>query len=166
MLQNAKGTLFVFDTFEFVTEEELHEIFNYSEKRGFSQVIFYPQHEETLRRMNIPVSRPYFKRLDLLFELLEESTHVMPASIDQWEGKRKKYTPIETSLSFLTEKYQSPHFVLMNAIYADKISTYKGFEEQIRKIRLIIRAGDHFRPNGILQKYTHRWEEWKSTEDD
>lgn len=116
--------------------------------------------------MNIPVSRPYFKRLDLLLELLEESTHVMPASIDQWEGKRKKYTPIESSLSFLTKKYPSPHFVLMNAIYADKISTYKGFEEQIRKIRLIIRADDHFRPNGILQKYMHRWEEWKSTEAD
>ncbi|MFD7521653.1 hypothetical protein [Paenibacillus chitinolyticus] len=132
-----RGTLLIFETFEDWSEDEIGLIKSIADQRKFRKVVFYPQHEESLKRMGIPSASPYHKRVKLLEELLRD----MPAeryTVDTWEGKRKKYTPVDTSLRFLTEKFASPYFVMMNDRYAAEFAGYKGFDEWIRKVRLLV----------------------------
>ena len=68
----------------------------------------------------------------------EKVDTTLQLDLDKWEGKRKKYTPIDTSLTFLTEKSSGPHFVCMSDRYANLFVTYPSFKEWIKKVRLVI----------------------------
>ncbi|WP_438449269.1 hypothetical protein [Gorillibacterium sp. sgz5001074] len=156
-----KGTLIVYDDFSEAGVPQLLEIFRFAEDRGFDHVIFYPIHEETGRRMGLELT-PYHRRAHQLEELLEEISPQTPrrirVTLDQWEGKRKKYTPVETALDFLTEKNKGPFFVWMTERLASKWGTYASFPEWIRKVRLALSPpyGNPLPP--AMKEYESRWE--------
>lgn len=156
--QTHKGTVFVFETFEDWTGAELHAFTAWAEERKFVRAIFYPQHEETLRRMDIPVQQPYYARVKHLESLLKQAETTIQLDLDTWEGKRKKYTPIDTSLTFLTDKTQGPFFVCMSDRYANLFVTYPSFKEWIKKVRLVIIVQFHVPLHGKLNEYAQRWE--------
>ncbi|MVP02408.1 hypothetical protein [Paenibacillus lutrae] len=137
-----RGTLLVFETFEDWTDHELTIVLELARQRQFNKIVLYPQHEDSLRRMSIACAVPYYKRVKNLEKLVEEAggkgAGESRITIDTWEGKRKKYTPVDTSLRFLTDKYTSPYFVMMNDHYAVLFAGYKGFEDWIREVRLLV----------------------------
>lgn len=160
--EGPKGTLIVYDDFGETHAPELLEVFRFAENRGFVHVIFYPIHEETGRRMGLPDLEPYHRRVQRLEELLEETeAHVrsgIRVTLDRWEGKRKKYTPIETALEFLTEKNKGPYFIWMTERLAGKWGTYASFPEWIRKVRLVVSPpyGQPLPP--AMKEFEARWE--------
>lgn len=156
--ETHKGTVLLFETFEDWTEIELHAFTRWAEERKFVRGIFYPQHEETLRRMDIPCQQPYYARVKHLESLLEQVDTTLQLDLDKWEGKRKKYTPIDTSLKFLTDKTPGPHFVCMSDRYANLFVTYPSFKEWIKKVRLVIINQFHVPLHGKLNEYAERWE--------
>lgn len=153
-----KGTLFVISDFETTTYVDIHRIVELADNRSFDKIVFYPLHEQTLKRMNGDGYRPFFKRVKYLESIIEEFDSDIFITIDKFEGKRKKYTPIETSIRFLMDKYKKPYFLYITGEYANKISTYSSFEHWIKEVKLIIPFDTEFRPNGMLNKYKNRWE--------
>lgn len=158
-----RGSLIVYDDFSEARAEELVVIFRLAEEKKFSRIIFYPIHEETANRMGIAGLEPYHRRVKLLQAALVEAEQMARPSVeialDAWEGKRKKYTPVETALAFLTEKNKGPHFVWMTEQIAAKWAGFASFPEWIRKLRLIIAppyAGGSLPP--ALKDYKSRWE--------
>ncbi|SDN74676.1 hypothetical protein SAMN04487897_104276 [Paenibacillus sp. yr247] len=156
--QTHKGTVFVFETFEDWTETELHAFTSWAEERKFVRAIFYPQHEETLRRMDIPSKMPYYARVKHLESLLKQADTIIQLDLDTWEGKRKKYTPMDTSLSFLTDKSLGPYFLCLSDRYANLFVSYPSFKEWIKKVRLVIINQFHVPLDGRLNEYAERWE--------
>jgi hypothetical protein len=156
--EKTKGTLLVYETFEDWTHQEIAAITAWAAERALVRIVLFPQHEETLRRMGIPCEIPYYQRVKELEVHLQEGEYHIPISIDSWEGKRKKYTPIDTSLRFMTDKYPAPYFVLMSDRYANLFASYSTFEEWIKKLRLVIwtRFGLPLSPK--LQNYSNRWD--------
>lgn len=153
-----KGTLFVISDFEMTTYVDIHRILELADNRSFDKIILYPLHEQTLKRMTGDGYRPYFKRVKYLESILEEFKTDISVTIDQFEGKRKKYTPIETSIKFLMEKYKKPYFLYVTGEYANKIASYHTFEQWIKDVKLIIPFDAEFQPNSMLNKYKNRWE--------
>lgn len=153
-----KGTLFVLDDFETITHVDIHRIFELGYKRSFEKIVFYPLHEQTLKRMFGDGYRPYFKRVEVLESLLNDVHTDISFNIDKFEGKRKKYTPIETALIFLMEKYNKPYFLYISNEYANKLLTYQTTEQWIKDVKLLI----HFKSDVIhtepLRKFQNRWE--------
>ncbi|RTE05789.1 hypothetical protein [Paenibacillus whitsoniae] len=156
--EKRKGTVLVFETFEDWTEADVRSLVDWAENKSFKRLIFYPQHEETLRRMDIRAEMPYHARVKQLQAYLEEVDTALRVEVDQWEGKRKKYTPLDTSLTFLTDKSPEPHFMCMSDRYANLFVTYPSFKEWIRKARLVILRQFHVPLNPQLQAYEGRWE--------
>lgn len=156
--ETQKGTLFVFETFEDWTELEMSACITWAEERKFVRVTFYPQHEETLRRMDIKTEMPYYARVKHVEALMEEVPTILEIELDKWEGKRKKYTPLDTSLNFLTEKSPSPYFICMSDRYANLFVTYPSFKEWIKKARLVIFTQFRVPLHGKLNDYADRWE--------
>lgn len=160
--ETQKGTLIVYDDFSEPRAAELLEIYRFAEERGFVHVVFYPIHEETGRRMGLADLAPYHRRVEGLQELLEETESQRPSgtkvTLDLWEGKRKKYTPVETALDFLTEKNRGPYFVWMTERLAGKWGSYASFPEWIRKVRLVVSPpyGNPLPP--AMAQYESRWE--------
>jgi hypothetical protein len=160
--ESRKGTLIVYDDFSEVPEPEVLEIYRFAEERGFVQVVFYPIHEETGRRMGMEGLDAYHRRVDRLQEVLEDTAPMAPPEVritlDRWEGKRKKYTPVETALDFLTEKNKGPYFVWMTERIAGKWGSYASFPEWIRKVRLVV-APPYGNPlPEAMKEYESRWE--------
>ncbi|OCT14429.1 hypothetical protein A8709_26855 [Paenibacillus pectinilyticus] len=153
-----KGTVFVFETFEDWTEREMNGFIAWAESKKFVRAVFYPQHEETLRRMDIRAELPYYARVKHLESLLEDVDTTLSIELDKWEGKRKKYTPLDTSLSFLAEKSPSPYFICMSDRYANLFVTYPSFKEWIKKARLVIFTQFRVPLHGKLNDYADRWE--------
>lgn len=153
-----KGTLFVIDSFEKYTLSSLSSLYRFSEERSFARVVLYPLHEQTLKRMGVEVDGPYFHRVREVKEAIDEMGAERWITIDEWEGKRKKYTPLDTSLRSLTERYEGPHFVYWNDDYANRFAGYASFEEWIRKLRMFIVKKIPHSLHPMLRKYEHRWE--------
>ncbi|AWP27182.1 hypothetical protein [Paenibacillus sp. Cedars] len=148
----TKGTLIFYDSFEQV-QEDLEQAVAILEERAFSKLVLYPLHEETVRRMfKEPVS-PYYKREKRLQEWVgerEDSSVV----IEAFESKRKKYTPIDTALRHLVEKYGSPHFLVLTPEVANVFASFSSFEEWIVKLRLILLSEPpYLHPR--LEKFRH-----------
>ncbi|OPH57525.1 hypothetical protein BC351_03085 [Paenibacillus ferrarius] len=156
--QTRKGTVFVFETFEDWTEADMQAFTLLAEERKFVRAIFYPQHEETLRRMDIPSKEPYYARVKHLESLLKHADTTIQLDLDTWEGKRKKYTPMDTSLHFLTDKTPGPHFLCISDRYANQFISYPSFKEWIKKLRLFIINQFHVPLNVKLHDYADRWE--------
>jgi hypothetical protein len=78
-------------------------------------------------------------------------------AIDGWEGKRKKYTPMEAALRHLTETLPTPHFLYLTPEMANAFASFSTFEEWIVKIRLIL-TSDSQVLHPRLEQYRHRWD--------
>lgn len=156
------GTLLVYGDFADTGAAGLAEIYRFAGQRGFDRIVLYPIHEETARRMGLSPLPPYYRRVQELEEAMEEAEAYLPAGaralLDQWEGKRKKYTPVDTALAFLTEKHRGPFFVWMPEALALKWAGYESFKEWIRKLRLIVAPPSGGARHPALEQFSHRWE--------
>ncbi|WP_127585227.1 hypothetical protein [Paenibacillus koleovorans] len=162
-VETIRGTLIVYDAFDESFDERRFEAWlDWAERRQIARIVLYPLHEETLRRM---ISRsaaamiePYHARLRRLEELGEAFPQAeVPFEIDEWERKRKKYTPVDTALDFLCEKHKGPHFVAMSGDMANRFASYSSFEPWIRKLRLVVDSPLPFTPHPKLNEFSHRW---------
>lgn len=153
--EKQKGTLIYYDTFEETTEHELDRAVDCIEGYSFDKLVLYPLHEETVRRMlKEPVSA-FHKREKRLYEWKHDRGY-SKVVIEGWEGKRKKYTPMDSTLRFLTEKYKAPYFLYITPETANLFASFSSFEEWIVKIRLLLTS----EPRDVhpkLEKYQHRW---------
>lgn len=153
--EKRKGTLIYYDTFEQTTEVELDLAVKSMEHYSFDKLVLYPLHEETVRRMlNEPVSA-FHKREKRLFQWRNERNYTQVV-VEGLEGKRKKYTPIDTALRLIEEKYKSPYFLYISPVTANLFASYSSFEEWIVKIRLLLNE----EPTVLhpeLERYQHRW---------
>ncbi|MED5018982.1 hypothetical protein P9847_16850 [Paenibacillus chibensis] len=152
--EKYRGTLIYYDAFEDTTHEELDNAAKMAEERSFSTFVLYPLHEETAKRMlKHPVSA-YYKRERELENWKEERGS--GAYIEGFEAKRKKYTPMDTALRHLTDKFPAPHFLYLTPEMANLFASYSSFPEWITKLRLILAAKpEHTHP--LLEKYRSRW---------
>lgn len=160
--EERKGTLIVYDDFSDVRPAELAQVYRFAEERDFARIVFYPIHEETARRMGVRELAPYHQRIKALQEAMEEAENSaaspVKAVLDQWEGKRKKYTPVETALDFLTEKYKGPFFVWMPERLAAKWAGFASFPEWIRRLRLVVAPPYGHALPSRMEEYKSRWE--------
>ncbi|MFC0216669.1 hypothetical protein ACFFK0_30170 [Paenibacillus chartarius] len=156
--ETAKGTLLVIGIFDDPEAEHVPELIRLGAERSFHKLVLLPQHEETLRRMKLQAELPYYKRVHGLNGWLEEHQPQLPVQIDEWEGKRQKYTPLDTLLQFAVDKYKAPHFVAMTDTYANAFATYASFDEWIRRVRLLVVTKPGFEPHPKLAARDNRWE--------
>ncbi|MNW52847.1 hypothetical protein D3C74_303860 [compost metagenome] len=155
--KTRSGTMFYYDSFEEATDEDLLRAAGTAKDRAFEKLVLYPLHEETVRRMfrHVTVSS-YYKREDRLHDWKREYDQ-RDVLIEGWEGKRKKYTPLEAALRHLTEKYPPPYFVYVTPEMGNVLASFSSFEEWIKKVRLILtEEPQQLHPR--LQKYRHRWD--------
>lgn len=156
-VDSRKGILVYYDTFELVTDEELDEAVKWMKQMSFRKLILYPLHESTAKRMSKDEVRPYYKRIDFLHDWRRsiEETDVV---IEGLEGKRKKYTPIDSALRHLTETYGKPLFLLVSPETASMFASYDSFEPWITRIRLLLTSGpSSSQMHPRLVQYAHRW---------
>ncbi|WP_178025495.1 hypothetical protein [uncultured Paenibacillus sp.] len=155
---SRKGTLIFYDPFDSISDEGLLRAAEEAETRKFAKLVLYPLHEETMRRMSKDPVSPFYRREDRLHEWKRERKGAAPAIVvESWEGKRKKYTPIDTALRHLTEAYPAPHFLYLTPELANQFASFSSFEEWIVKIRLLL-AAEPNHPHPRLVKYAHRWD--------
>jgi hypothetical protein len=161
--QGLRGSMWVYDSFEAFSKQELVRIMGWAKRKEMKQVVLYPLHEETLRRMGERGATSYYRRADGLETLLEQLEPVellVDTVIDRFEGRRKKYTPMDLAFRFLEEKYAGPYFVYVTLEMANTIAAFDGFEAWIRRLRLYIdmklSADTALHPR--LQAAAHRWE--------
>lgn len=153
-----KGSIFVLDSFEDSLDRKLEKIINLADDRKFDKLVFYPFHENTLRRMNIDVSNKYFSRLANLEYELNDINTLVPISIDKLDGKRKKYTPIDFVLNHLVENHKQPYFLYVTKEVANKFASYSSFEKWIKEVRLIIEDDAKIKLHEVLEKHSKRIE--------
>lgn len=153
----GKGTLIYYDTFQDITDEQLDQAAALTHERSFAKLVLYPMHEETARRMWKRPIEPYYKRENNLFDWRQGREDSGRITVENWEGKRKKYTPIEAALRHLEDVYQRPLFLYVSPETANAFASFSSFEEWIAKIRLIIsEPPPDAHPN--LTKFRHRWD--------
>ncbi|KPV58812.1 hypothetical protein QJ48_14565 [Paenibacillus sp. A3] len=154
-----RGSLWIYDAFEDYTEQELVRVLALASGRGIAKAVFYPLHEETVRRMEKRRSvAPYYERVEALEALLAASDTDADYAVEPFEGKRKKYTPVDTAFRFLEEKYAAPHFVWMTKTTAELLAGYESFETWIKKIRWFVSEEGGPVTHPRLQAYAHRWD--------
>ncbi|GIP42751.1 hypothetical protein J45TS6_12100 [Paenibacillus sp. J45TS6] len=151
-----KGSLIYYDDFEKITDIQLSKAFQTVKERKFTKFILYPLHEATVKRMTNHPVLPFYKREDRLHEWKREQNDSI-ITLENWEGKRKKYTPMEAALRHVTEKYKGPFFLMLSSEYANCFASYPFFDEWITKIRLILVDHPKF-THPKLEKNQHRWE--------
>ncbi|NOU92062.1 hypothetical protein GC093_02275 [Paenibacillus sp. LMG 31456] len=162
--EGPRGTLWVYDSFQAYNMQQLLRVVGLAEQKSLVKVVFYPLHEETLRRMGEKGAEPYYRRADkleeLLDEMLEQAEPLIETHIDRWEGRRKKYTPMDTAFRFLSEKDKGPYFVYVTLEMANTMAAFDSFEEWIKKLRLFIDM--RLSPSAVLhpklEAYAHRWD--------
>ncbi|WP_068783294.1 hypothetical protein [Paenibacillus phocaensis] len=155
---SRKGSLIYYDAFEKTSDDELLRAAEEAENRKFTKLVLYPLHEETVRRMSKDPVSPLYRREDRLHAWKREQEGTRLAiSVEGWEGKRKKYTPIDTALRHLTEVYPAPHFLYVTPELANQFASFSSFEEWIVKIRLVL-AAEPADPHPRLVKFSHRWD--------
>ena len=167
--ETSKGTLFIYDSFDFGDDENrpatadwldtqgLIQLSGWAERRFISRIVLYVPHEETLKRMGVRFPVPLYKREEALREAAVSLHSGVRTEIDTWERKRKKYTPMDTALRYMEERYKGPYFLGLSEGTANRFASYQGFEDWIRKIRLVVAAGPDFQPHPLLSKHATRW---------
>ncbi|MCS7459532.1 hypothetical protein N0M98_05210 [Paenibacillus doosanensis] len=136
--KKARGTVWVYDSFEAFGAEQLARLIGMAEHKQVTKLVFYPLHEETLKRMGYRDTAPWYRRAEELELLIERTESPVDIVLDRFESKRKKYTPADTAFRYLAEKYASPHFVWVTAEMASKLASFESFKEWIKKLRLWI----------------------------
>ncbi|MCQ4085308.1 hypothetical protein [Saccharibacillus sp. JS10] len=161
-VRQNKGTLVFYDSFENVSDEQLERAAQAAVARSFSQLVLYPLHEATVRRLTGEAASAFYKRDDRLHDWKRSQTIMKNVTVENWDGKRKKYTPLEAALRFIDEKYPSPLFLYLTADNANRFASFATFEEWIVRIRLVLEdSPKHLHPR--LEKFRHRWDtvdEW------
>ncbi|WP_054955962.1 hypothetical protein [Paenibacillus dakarensis] len=154
--EGNKGSLIYYDSFQDTQEADLALALEQLDKLSFKKLILYPLHEETVKRMSKEPVSAFYKREKLLNSWVEEIGR-SDVIVESWDGKRKKYTPVDTALRHLTDKYPGPYFMLMSPEMANAFASFSSFEEWIVKLRLILSA----EPRSLhprLEKFKHRWD--------
>lgn len=151
-----KGTLVYYDSFEDASDDEIAAAAAFANERKFARLVLYPLHEETWRRMSKQPISPYYRREKRLREWLLDYGRDN-VSVDGWEGKRKKYTPIDAALRHLTETLPGPHFLYVTADMANAFASFSSFEEWIVRIRLVL-SDEPCAVHPRLEKHRNRWE--------
>lgn len=151
-----KGTIVYYDAFEHTSDQELAAAAQAASEREFAKLVLYPLHEETVRRMSKEPVQAFYKREDRLHEWKREQG-LSFITVEGWEGKRKKYTPLDSALRHLTERYPAPHFLYLSPDMANRFASFSSFEEWIVKLRLLLSASPEF-IHPRLEKYRHRWD--------
>ncbi|NUU76587.1 hypothetical protein [Paenibacillus xylanilyticus] len=153
---SRKGTLIFYDSFEHVTDEQLERATVAADTRSFTQLVLYPLHESTVKRMSKDGVQAYYKREDRLHDWRRDHME-FHIKVEGLEGKRKKYTPIDSALRHLTSEYPAPHFLYMTVEMANLFASFDSFKDWITKLRLLIDGQtDSLHPK--LEQYAHRWE--------
>jgi len=157
---DIKGTYLIIDGFDDWELADIKHILQVSEARSFAGTVFVPQHEATLKRMKQRCDNPFYARLNRLEEMVTNAADGTAGAIaiDQWEGKRKAYTPLDALLRFLTEKYAGPHFVYMNAACANVFAGTSEFAAWMKKLRMIVGAIPQTSLHPKLDQVANRWE--------
>jgi sugar phosphate isomerase/epimerase len=157
--QGPHGNMWAYGSFTSFSLEQLQRIVELAQRMEMKKLVLYPLHEETLRRVG-EVAEPFYRRVDRLQELLEQMEIKVDTVIERWEGRRKKYTPMDTSFRFLAEKYRGPYFVYVTLDMANKLAAFNDFEMWIKKLRLCVdmkfSTSSTLHPR--LQNTTHRWD--------
>lgn len=154
--EQRKGTLVFYDTFEHITNQELEVAAKVVIDRQFTKLVLYPLHEETVRRMSKEPVLAFHKREDRLHEWKREQGQSY-ITVEGLEGKRKKYTPMDSALRHITDVYPSPYFLYLTPEMANQFASFSSFEEWIVKLRLLLSAAPvNLHPR--LEKYRHRWD--------
>jgi hypothetical protein len=153
---SRKGTLIFYDSFENVTDEQLERAAAIMNARAFKQLVLYPLHESTVKRMSRDAVQSFYKREDRLHEWRRDHASA-PIRVEGLEGKRKKYTPIDTALRHIQAEYPSPLFLYMTLEMANQWATFDSFMDWIKELRLII-DGQPEEVHPRLEQYRHRWE--------
>ncbi|KAA9006603.1 hypothetical protein F4V43_06575 [Paenibacillus spiritus] len=153
--EKRKGTLVYYDSFEDAEDAGLEKAAEEAKRRNFSRLVLYPLHEETVRRMSKAPVSSFYRREDRLHDWKRSSGRSWIA-VEGWEGKRKKYTPVEAALRHLEERYETPLFLYLSPENANAFASYSTFEEWIKRIRLILsEAPQQVHPR--LLKSAGRW---------
>ncbi|NUU62226.1 hypothetical protein [Paenibacillus agri] len=155
-VEQRKGTLIFYDSFEHIQDSELAAAAKTATDRKFTKLVLYPLHEETVRRLSKEPVQAFYKREDRLHEWKREQG-VSFITVEGWEGKRKKYTPLDSALRHLTERYPAPHFLYLTPDMANQFASFSSFEEWIVKVRLLLAEAPAF-IHPRLEKYRHRWD--------
>ncbi|MFC4101736.1 hypothetical protein [Paenibacillus xanthanilyticus] len=151
-----RGTLIYYDAFEHASAIELNAAAAYAEERKFEKFVLYPIHEETAKRMGIASARPYHRRLDELHEWKRDTLNP-DILVEGLDGKRKKYTPIDTALRHMADLYPKPFFLLMTPEMANRFASYASFDEWISKLRLVLTERPEA-PHPKLVQASRRWD--------
>ncbi|QDH23034.1 hypothetical protein [Saccharibacillus brassicae] len=155
--QSVKGTLLFYDSFEAITDEQLEQAAEVALARSFAQLVLYPLHEATVKRLTGEAVSAFYKRDDRLHEWRRDQQIMRSVTVENWDGKRKKYTPLEAALRFVDEKYPSPLFLYLTADTANRFASFATFEEWIVRIRLVLDEAPE-RPHPRLERFRQRWD--------
>lgn len=155
--RTAKGTLIFYDSFEHVSDERLERAAEAAVARSFSQLVLYPLHEATVKRLTGETASAFYKRDDRVHEWRRDQQIMRNVTVENWDGKRKKYTPLEAALRFMDEKYPSPLFLYLTADNANRFASFATFEEWIVRIRLVLEKPPQ-RLHPRLEKFRSRWD--------
>ncbi|WP_028546100.1 KilA-N domain-containing protein [Paenibacillus taiwanensis] len=151
-----KGTLIYYDSFEHTSDIQLDLAVQQAEQRSFAKLVLYPLHEQSVKRMYAEPVSAYYKREDRLHEW-KRNRGYREVAIEGWEGKRKKYTPVDTALQHLMDSYQGPYFLYVTPDMANLLASYASFENWIVKVRLLLsQEPDVIHPR--LTQYRQRWD--------
>lgn len=153
-----KGTLIVLDSFDGFTADRLAKIAETAEAKQFARLVLFPHNEKTLKTMTSLAVQPFHKRAALLEDLVDDLRTGVRVSIDKWEEKRKKYTPVELLLRYFEETYPAPFFFYVTDGYANMFAAFASFDEMIRKVRLLVERRDGVPPSAKLAEVRKRWE--------
>mgnify|MGYP000963449703 CR=1 FL=1 len=134
---HTRGTLIYYDSFEHVSDAELEQALITMQQMNFSRLVLYPLHEQTVRRMSKESVAPFYKREQRLQDWKHDGDY-RAVVIEGWDGKRKKYTPMEAALRTLMDHYTSPYFLLLTPDMANQFASFSIFEEWISKISLVL----------------------------
>ncbi|MCG7409788.1 hypothetical protein MH117_20485 [Paenibacillus sp. ACRRX] len=157
----SKGTLIYYDSFEHTSDIQLDLAVQQAEQRSFAKLVLYPLHEQSTKRMYAEPVSAYYKREDRLHEWKRDRGY-HDVAIESWEGRRKKYTPVETALHHIMDTYRAPYFLYVTPDMANLLASYASFEAWIVKVRLLLSAEpDHIHPR--LTQYRQRWD-WVGTD--
>jgi hypothetical protein len=160
-VDQRKGTLVLYDSFEHITEQELDQAARIAKERAFAKLVFYPLHEQTVRRMSKEPVSALYKREDRIYEWKREREDAagLDIHVERLEAKRKKYTPLDSALRHLAEAYPGPLFLLVSGETANAFASYSSFEEWIVRIRLLI-MDEPVKLHSQLVAYRNRWQMW------
>ncbi|PWK15647.1 hypothetical protein [Tumebacillus permanentifrigoris] len=155
----ARGTILMLDAFVDFEAADLAKIVEFAEVRNFAQIVLFPHHEKTAKNMGWTELPAFHKRLKAVDAMVDDlpSTAVR-VTVDNWEEKRKKYTPLELILRYFEEKYRPPYFLYVTDGYANAMAQFASFDECMKKVRLVIDQKYDVPAHPKLTKVEHRWE--------